>query len=221
MLLSVLNWNSIMLSIRGILTLVDDIVHAFLETRYMKSRSRTIVFILLVAFSHSWTKSSKSGNSAGFAKCFSNVSMYFICCHKCVILLEVFDSYSFRPPCIYTLWQTSEQMPIFVPTASYLPIARCDVHYTDELIAGTLTQHQALYGQQLLHARKCNSLVYQESIVSLKVTRQLINKCFLVVSLESAITLCISQVKQTTPSRVRFWYSIRLQVRVYLTLCLT
>ena len=25
---------------------------------------------------------------------------------------------------------------------SYLPIARCDLHYTDELIAGTLTQHQ-------------------------------------------------------------------------------
>ena len=32
---------------------------SFLEMRYIKGRSRTIAFMLLFAFSHSWTKSSK------------------------------------------------------------------------------------------------------------------------------------------------------------------
>ena len=47
---------------------------------------------------------------------------------------------------------------------SYRPMVRCDLHCTDELIAGTLTLHQVLYGQNLLHARECSSLVYQESL---------------------------------------------------------
>ena len=59
MLLLVLNWTLAILSIRGMLTLVGDLVRAFLEMGYIKGRSRTIDFMLLFAFSHSWTKSSK------------------------------------------------------------------------------------------------------------------------------------------------------------------
>ena len=54
--------------------------------------------------------------------------------------------------------------------------------------------------------------------VSLNVTRRLTNRCSLVVSLGSAINLCIPVVTQTTSSGIGFWYSIRAWV--YLTLCL-
>ena len=59
MLLPFLDWTSTILSIRGILTLTDDLVRAFLEMGYMNGRSKTIAFMLLFAFSHSWTKPSK------------------------------------------------------------------------------------------------------------------------------------------------------------------
>ena len=59
MLLPLLNWTSAILSIRDILTLVDDLVHAFLEMVYMKDRSRIVAFTLLFDFPHSWKKSSK------------------------------------------------------------------------------------------------------------------------------------------------------------------
>ena len=40
-------------------------------------------------------------------------------------------------------------------------------------------------------------------------TRQFANRCSLVVSLGSTMTLCISVVKQATSSGMSFWYSIR------------
>ena len=59
MLLPFFNWTSAIPSIKGILTLIHDLVRAFLEMGYMKSRSRTIAFMLLLALLHSWTKASK------------------------------------------------------------------------------------------------------------------------------------------------------------------
>ena len=65
------------------------------------------------------------------------------------------------------------------------------------------TQHQVLYDQQLLPVRECSSLVFSgvfDANISLKATGRLTNRCSLVVSLGSTITLCISAVKQTTSS---------------------
>ena len=65
------------------------------------------------------------------------------------------------------------------------------------------TQHQVLYGQQLLPVRECSSLVFSgvfDANISLKATGRLTYRCSLVVSLGSTITLCISAVKQTTSS---------------------
>ena len=64
---------------------------------------------------------------------------------------------------VHTVPNQSTNTSFCLDRYSYLPIARCDLYYTDELIAGTLKQNQVLYGQQLLHARKCSSLVYKES----------------------------------------------------------
>ena len=55
--------------------------------------------------------------------------------------------------------------------------------------------------------------------VSLKVTRRLANRCSLVVSLGSTITLYISAEKQTTSSGMGFWYSVRAWVHLTLFFC--
>ena len=62
----------------------------------------------------------KSGSSACFANWFFKFLMYCVYFHECVTLLLVFDSYSFWPPCIYTLSQTIWQTPIFILAATVI-----------------------------------------------------------------------------------------------------
>ena len=130
----------------------------------MKGRSRTIVFILLFAFSHSWTKSSKKAtvlvlrNSFPMFPCIASAAMNVWPFFRYLIVIV-------SGPHVFThCARPGNKYHFCSDRYSYLSIARCDLHYTDEFIAGTLTQHQVLYGQQLLHARECSSLVYQESM---------------------------------------------------------
>ena len=152
---------------KGILTLVDDLVHSFLEMAYMKGRSRTIVLCCCLPF-HTVGRSHQKWHQCWFCE------RVFQCFDLLHLLLWMYDR-------SLGIWCLQFLAPMYLHNVpdqwtkgnfcsdcySYLPIARHDLHYTDELIVGTLTQYQMLYGQQLRHERECSSLVFQESFTQM------------------------------------------------------
>ena len=123
MLLPFLNWTSTLISIRGILTLVDDLMLAFLEMRYMKGRSRTIASCCRSPF-HAVGRSHQKWQQCLSCEIVFQYEMYCTCCHEYVTLLSVFDSYSFWSPSMYILCQIIEGAPMFVLTTTVISHSR-------------------------------------------------------------------------------------------------
>ena len=155
MLLPFLNWTSAILFIRGILTLVDDPVHAFLEMGYIKGGLRTIAFMLLFAFSHSWTKSSKVAtvlvlrNSFPMFPCIASAAMYVWPFSRYLIVivsgLHVF-THCVRPVNKYQFLFLPLQLSAHSQMWSSL-------NWRINCRNAEATCFTVLYGQQLLHAR--------------------------------------------------------------------
>ena len=163
MLFSFLNWTSTILSIRGILTLIDDLVRA-LEMGYMKGRSRAIAFMLLLAFSQIWTKPSKVAavlvlrNSFPMFPCIASTAMNVWPLTRYLIVivsgLHVF-THCARPVNKYQFLFWPLQLSAHSKMWSSL-------HWRINCRNADVTS--SAYGQQLLLGRECSSLVYQESL---------------------------------------------------------
>ena len=159
MLLPFLNWTSTILSIRGILTLVDDLVRAFLEMGYyIKGRSRPIAFMLLFAISHSWAKPLKVATV--------------------LVLRNSFPMFPCIASAAMNVWPFSRYLIVIVSGPDvFTHCARPVNKYQFLFWLLQLSAHSQMWSSlhwrincrnadapSVLHARKCSSLVYQESL---------------------------------------------------------
>ena len=125
-------------------------------------------FMLLFAFSHNWTKSSKVASVLVLRKSFP---LFLLFIASPAMNVSPFSRYLMlvvSGPHVFTKCArpvNKWQFLFWLLQLSAHSQTWSSLHW--RINAGTLTQYQMLYDQQLRHERECNSLVYQESLTQM------------------------------------------------------